>query len=87
MIRHIEIVCWRGDVDALALRLGCAPADLLMRLQAVGRNVTRTPIRLDVSLANTAPIWSAVRRRLAPAPDAANSAIDGRLCATMADEY
>lgn len=86
MIQRVEIIAWHGDVETLALRLGCAPADLLAALRTMGRDVNRTPIRLDVNLANNAPVWAAVRRRLAPPPEAANSAAEGRLCATMADE-
>jgi len=64
VIQRVEIIAWRGDVETLALRLGCAPADLLAALRTMGRDVNRTPIKLNVDLANNAPVWAAVRRRL-----------------------
>ena len=83
----VLLVAWSGPTSALAARLGVAPSAVLAALRTMGRDVNRTPIRLDVALANPAPVWSAVRRRLAPPPEATNSATEGRLCATMADEY
>lgn len=73
MIQRVEIVVWRGDVETLALRLGCAPADLLAALRTMGRDVNRTPIKLNVDLANPAPVWAAARRRLASAAGGVDS--------------
>ena len=63
----VLLVAWSGPTSALAARLGCAPADLLAALRTMGRDANRTPIKLNVDLANTAPLWAATRRRLASA--------------------
>lgn len=60
----VLLVAWSGPTSALAARLGVAPADLLALLRTTGRDANRTPIKLNVDLANTAPLWAATRRRL-----------------------
>ena len=64
MIQRVEIVVWRGDVETLALRLGCAPADLLALLRTTGRDANRTPIKIEVNLGRTAPVFAAAKRAL-----------------------
>lgn len=82
--RRIELVVWRGELETLALRLGIRPDDLLAALGRV-QDLRASPIKLTVDLANTAPVWSAVRRRLAAVPDTATSARVARLCGPRAE--
>ena len=69
----VLLVAWSGPTSALAARLGVAPSAVLAALGTMGRDVNRTPIRLDVNLANPAPIWAATRRRLASAAGGVDS--------------
>ena len=63
----VHLVVWSGPVSALAARLRITPSALIAALRMAGRDVSKSAISLPVDLANTAPIWSAVRRRLAAA--------------------
>ena len=65
-LKRVELVAWSGSLECLAFRLGI-PTDVL--LTALGRvqDTRRSPIKIDISLANSTPVWSAARRRLAAA--------------------
>lgn len=63
-MKRIELIVWSGSVELLAFWLGIRPDDLLAALGRV-QDLRAVPIRLDIALANNAPVWSAVRRRLA----------------------
>lgn len=78
----VLLVAWSGPTSALAARLGLRPADLLAALARV-QDLRAVPIKLSVDLANSGPVFSAVRRRLAAGSEAANGGSDGRLCTTV----
>lgn len=80
--KRIELIVWSGTVELLAFRLGLRPADLLAALARV-QDLRAVPIKLSVDLANSGPVFSAVRRRLAAGSEAANGGSDGRLCTTV----
>lgn len=62
-LKRVELVAWSGTVDALALRLNMRTDKLI---EALGRvqDLRNTPIKIEVSLARTAPVFAAARRAL-----------------------
>ncbi len=67
-LKRIELVAWSGTVDALALRLGLRTDKLI---EALGRvqDLRNTPIKVEVSLARTAPVFAAAKRVLTRPPE------------------
>ena len=68
--KMVEIVCWRGSLDCLALRLGLPVGRVI---EAVGRmrDERRSgAIKIEVAMARTAPIFEAARRALLNDADA-----------------
>ena len=73
-LKRVELVAWSGTVDALALRLNMRTDKLI---EALGRvqDLRNTPIKIEVSLARTAPVFAAARRALTPAEGEAADAL------------
>ena len=62
-LKRVEIIAWSGTLDSLAFRLGMRTDKLI---EALGRvqDLRSTPIKVEVSLARTAPVFAAARRAL-----------------------
>ena len=62
-LKRIELVAWSGTVDSLAFRLGMRTDKLI---EALGRvqDLRSTPIKVEVNLARTAPVFAAAKRVL-----------------------
>ena len=65
----VELVAWRGDYTALAATLRMNPEELLNRLHRLTRGARKSPLRVEVALANDGPVFGALRRRLIPPDD------------------
>ena len=74
-LKRIELVAWSGTVDALALRLGMRTDKLI---EALGRtqDMRSTPLKIEVNLGRTGPVFAAAKRALLrPADGEAASAV------------
>ena len=62
-LKRVELVAWSGTVDALALRLNMRTDKLI---EALGRvqDLRNTPIKIEVNLGRTAPVFAAAKRAL-----------------------
>ena len=66
--KRVELIAWSGTVDSLAFRLGMRTEKLI---EALGRvqDLRSTPIKIEVSLARTAPVFAAAKRVLTRPPE------------------
>ena len=67
-LKRVEIIAWSGTVDSLAFRLGMRTEKLI---EALGRvqDLRNTPIKIEVSLGRTGPIFAAAKRVLTRPPE------------------
>lgn len=64
--QRVELIAWSGTVECLALRLGIPPAALVTALRRT-QDMRRSPIKVQISVANSASLFAAARRSLTAA--------------------
>ena len=65
----VDLVLWSGNTEQIATRLGCKEADLVRHLRRVARKERGGRITIDLHLANSAPVFAALKRRIDPPPE------------------
>lgn len=60
----VQLVCWTGESTTLACRLGIPHDALLTRLRRNARHGDRNTLTVEVSPANSEPLFNALRRKL-----------------------
>ena len=67
-LKKIELVCWSGNADTLAFRLGLSVEDLFAGLARVA-DTRNGRLKLEVALPSNRPVFAAARRALLRPPD------------------
>jgi len=68
-LKKIELVCWSGNADTLAFRLGLSVEDLFAGLARVA-DTRNGRLKLEVALPSNRPVFAAAKRALLRPPDA-----------------